>query len=104
MGHHTYKINAEKPQKQEVVQKYPNLTAPVYINLATFQLAKDLGKATKGQIESIIKSKLNSMRRTEVSTDYEISKREKIVLVKDFTPSNPVFENKIKMPEHLVDN
>lgn len=103
MAHHDYRIRMEKQQNPEVQEEYPNLTAPCYPTLVPFKMSKDLDKATQGQVESIIKKKLNGITRMEINTDYDVEKREKIVLIKDYDSEKPVYEKTIKMPEHLVD-
>lgn len=92
----------EKENREEVKEEYPNLAqAPVYLNIKKFNINADLSTATDRQLKTLIEKKLGETRKADLNPEYDINRKEKILLVPRSDLNNVLFEKTMIIPRHL---
>lgn len=96
----TIEIYVVKEQKEEVLDKHPNLTSGVTIPVHKFETNRNFLAANDGQIAKFTEKALE--KKSVINTDYDFSTTEKVKVVQNYDLTNPVFEGEIEIPKHLI--
>lgn len=99
-----YRIRVKKQNKDEVLEEYPNLTAPIWLTAKVISTKKDLSELKEKKIKKLIKSQLKKGMRT--NPDYPFEKKETVDIVPDepkeedeSREDRALFTGKIKIPK-----
>lgn len=89
-----------KDQRDDIVEKHPNLTGEVNLVFYEFDTPKDFKSATDKQIKRFVESRLQ--KKAWVNTDWDIENTEKVRVVQNYEIKKPVFEGDVEIPEKIV--
>lgn len=92
----------EKENRESVKEEYPNLAkAPIYLNVTKFNVNADLSTATDRQLKKLIQEKLKETTKSDLNPNYEVEKKEKLLLVPSDDRKDVIFEKTMIIPRHL---
>lgn len=96
-----YWIRVKKQNRPEVRKKYPNLTAPIWPTITSFQHPEDLARFSDEKIRKIVGQELEKV--STVKTDHPIRRREVVDLRKNVKNGGRVWRGRMEMPENVVE-